>query len=70
MHNNQVEIILSKEKISEIIKAYNVLGDFLGTVLPRELLYKKTFQQGLESALKEVELGKSQRVHSFDEFTK
>lgn len=70
MHNDHIEITLSKDKISEIVKAYRVLGDFLETVLPREELYKRNFRRGLESAIKEVESGQSQNIQSFDEFIK
>lgn len=60
MHADQIEITLSKHKISEIVKAYQVLSDFLDAVLPRDMPYKKAFQEGLESALQEVKLGESQ----------
>ena len=68
MQADQIQITLSKDQIREIVNAYNVLSNFLDTVLPRELLYKKSFQQGLENALQEVKTGQSQKIQSIDEF--
>ena len=70
MHADQIQITLSRDKLHEIVTAYNVLSNFLDSVFPRELLYKKPFLQGLDSALKEVKSRQSQKVQSFDEFTK
>jgi hypothetical protein len=70
MNTDQIQITLSKKQISEIVNAYTVLSNFMDAVLPREMLYKKSFQKGLESALEEVETGKSRKVQSFDEFIK
>ncbi|MFQ5632300.1 MAG: hypothetical protein ACE5I1_26315 [bacterium] len=68
MANDHIEITLSRDKLSEIVRAYNILGDFLNHVIPKELLYKNAFLQGLDDALKEVESGNVQKVASFDEF--
>lgn len=70
MGNEHIEITLSKEKIREIINAWYIIGDFLETLLPREALYQKSFQLGLEKALEEVESGQARKVTSFDEFTR
>ena len=68
MSADQIQITLSKDQIREIVNAHKVLSNFLDAVLPREVLYKQSFQQGLENALKEVETHQSQNVKSFDEF--
>lgn len=68
MGNEHIEITLSKTKIREIINAWMVIGDFLETVLPREVLYQKSFQSGLDRALEEVESGRTLKAQSFDEF--
>ena len=70
MNTDQIQITLSKDQIREIVNAYTVLSNFMDAVLPRELLYKKAFQQGLENALEEVKTGQSRKVQSFDEFIK
>jgi DNA topoisomerase IA len=68
MKNESISITLSEEKINELIKAYNLLGDLLETILPREKIYQKKFREGVEQALEEVETGKSQKIRNFDEF--
>lgn len=68
MANSHVTIKLTEKKIKELIKAYNLLGNLLETILPREQVYQKNFQLGLEEALKEVETGQTQKVRTFDEF--
>ncbi|MCK6621259.1 MAG: hypothetical protein HUU32_08115 [Calditrichaceae bacterium] len=70
MDKEHIEITLSKTKVREIIKAWLVIGDFLETVLPKEVLYQKSFQSGLDRALEEVESGRTLKVKSFDEFTR
>ncbi len=70
MGNEHFEITLSKTKVREIIKAWLVIGDFLETVLPKEVLYQKSFQSGLDRALEEMESGRTLKVKSFDEFTR
>lgn len=70
MRQEQIEITLTKDKLREILKAYQLLSDFFDMALPKELLYKEEFRRGLDSALKEVKDGKSQKIHSFDEFIK
>lgn len=68
MHAEQVQVTLSRAKIREIVHAYNVISDFLDTVLPREMLYKRSFLKGLDQALEEVKSGKTQKVQSYDDF--
>lgn len=68
MDKEHIEITLSKTKVREIIKAWLVIGDFLETVLPKEVLYQKSFQSGLDRALEEVESGRALKIQSFDEF--
>ena len=70
MDKEHIEITLSKTKVREIIKAWLVIGDFLETVLPKEVLYQKSFQSGLDRALEEVESGRALKIQSFDEFTR
>ena len=70
MRQDQIEITLSKDKLREIVKAYHLLSDFFDIALPKEVLYKEEFRSGLDSALKEVKSGKSQKVKSFDDFIK
>ncbi len=67
-NSTKVTITLSEDKIKEIIYAYNLLGELLETILPREKIYQKNFRGKLEQALKEVETGQTQKVQSFDEF--
>lgn len=68
MANNHITIKLTENKIKELINAYNLLGNLLETILPREQVYQKKFQLGLEEALKEVETGQAQKARTFDEF--
>lgn len=68
MKNEPISIVLSEDKINELIKAYNLLGDLLETILPRERIYQRNFRIGVEQALKEVEAGQSQKIQNFDEF--
>lgn len=70
MNVDQIQINMSKDQIREIVNAYNVLSNFLDAILPREVLYKKSFQQGLEKALKEVKTGQTRKVQFFDDFIK
>ncbi len=70
MRQDQIEITLSKDKLREIVKAYQLLSDFFDTSIPKEMLYKEEFRRGLNNALKEVKAGKSQKIRSFDEFIK
>ena len=68
MSSDQIEITLSREKLEGIIKAYKVLGDFIDSVIPRNSMLQDDFRHGLESALREVELGQPRKISSFDEF--
>lgn len=68
MGSNHIKITLTEDKIKEIIQAYNLLGNLLETILPRDKIYQKNFQAGLEEALKEVENSQTQKVRTFDEF--
>lgn len=70
MNNDQIEITMSKEKLKEMVRAYEVLGDFLNQILPKDVLYKKNFLHGLDEALKQVETGQSRKIQTFDEFIK
>lgn len=70
MRQSQIEITLSKDKLGQVVRAYQFLTDFLDETLPRDLLYQTRFRRGLGSALREVKSGKSQKVRSFDEFVK
>jgi hypothetical protein len=65
MSNELIEITLFKDKIREIVKAWYVIGDFLDTFLPKEMLYKEAFLQGLEEALQEVQSGQAKPNQCF-----
>lgn len=67
---SDVKVTLSDDKIKEIIKTYNHLGNLLETILPKERIYQESFRKGLEEALREMETRRSQKVQSFDEFVK
>ncbi|RMD92095.1 MAG: hypothetical protein D6814_17445 [Calditrichaeota bacterium] len=67
MSEDRTKYAISEEKIKEVLKAYHLIGEFLDEILPRELLYKDQFREGLDEALKEVESGKTREVHSFDD---
>jgi len=55
-------LAISEEKIKEVLKAYHLIGEFLDEILPRELLYKDQFREGLDEALQEVESGKTKKM--------
>ncbi len=70
MGPSEIQFSLTQEKLKEIIKAYQTLGEFLDAVVPKEKVYQKEFREGLEAALKEVKSNKTKKIQSFDEFIK
>lgn len=68
MPKQTVDVRISREELAEIIQAYNKIGRFLETVISREDLYRKTFTDGLDRALDDVNKKKTRRVETFDEF--
>jgi len=62
------KVVLPDKDLSQLIRAYHTLEDFLSRYIRKEDLYTKNFIKGLEQSLREVKQGKTKAVKTFDEF--
>lgn len=59
---------MPKEKLIEIIKAYETLGAFISTVLGKNEIYKAGFLQETDRSISEAKRGAVKTVHSIEDF--
>jgi hypothetical protein len=59
---------LNDEQLIKLLKAYRTMGEILERLGGRERLYRPRFLRGLESALHDVTMGRTQEVKTFEDF--
>ncbi len=59
---------LNDAQIIELIEAYQTMGKMLEQLVGRERFYQPQFLKGLESALRDVAIGRTQEVKTFEDF--
>jgi hypothetical protein len=59
---------LNDAQLTALLEAYQTLGKMLETFIGRERLYHPQFFKGLENALEDVAMGRTQEVKTFDDF--
>jgi hypothetical protein len=59
---------LSDAQLTALLEAYQTMGKMLETFVGRERLYHPQFLKGLENALQEVAMGRTQEVKTFEDF--
>ena len=61
--------VFNERQIIELIEAYQAMGKMLEQLVGRERLYWRQFINGLERALHDVAIGRTQEVKSFEDFS-
>ncbi|TAK66773.1 MAG: hypothetical protein EPO24_01165 [Bacteroidetes bacterium] len=64
-----ITISLSEEQLTEIIKAYRIIQEFLGTVVSPNELYQSDFLVGLQESDEDIRTKAMNEVRSFEDFT-
>jgi hypothetical protein len=59
---------LNDEQLITLLEAYQTMGKMLETLVGRERFYRPQFLRGLERALQDVALGRTQEVKTFEDF--
>ena len=65
--DEQVIRVPAKE-LNGVLQAYHTIGRFLEHYVDLEMLYNNEFINGLDVAIEEVEIGKSEEVRTFHDF--
>ncbi len=60
---------LSDTQLIALLEAYQTMGKMLETLVGRERLYRPQFLKGLENALQDVAMGRTQEVKTFEDFS-
>ena len=63
-----INIELSRDKLVEMVHAYETMGRFLSLILQKSDVYQPEFLKGLDQSLLEAEQGRTDVVESFEEF--
>jgi recombinational DNA repair protein (RecF pathway) len=61
---------LNDAQLTALLQAYQAMGKMLETFVGRERLYRPQFLKGLENALQDVAMGRTQEVKTFDDFAR
>ncbi len=61
---------LNDAQLTALLEAYQAMGKMLETFVGRERLYCPQFLKGLENALQDVAMGRTQEVKTFDDFAR
>ena len=68
MEEGRLDHQVSREDLAEVIRAYQIIGDFLERMVDRRDLYQTSFIDDLDPAMDEVRQGKTLSVSSFKDF--
>ena len=63
-----ITISLSEEQLTEIIKAYRTIQEFLGTIVSPNELYQPAFFEGLKESDNDIHTKAMNEVRSFEDF--
>ena len=64
-----INIELSRDKLAEMVHAYETIGRFLSLVLEKGDVYKPDFSKGLDQSLLEAKQGKTDIVETFKDLS-
>jgi hypothetical protein len=59
---------LNDAQLVALLEAYQTMGKMIETFVGRERLYQPQFFKGLENALQDVAMGRTQEVKTFEDF--
>lgn len=57
--------VMPIRELNKIVKAYEIIGIFLGKFIDKKTLYKTEFIKGLDKSLKELTSKRTKTVKSF-----